>query len=168
MELILAIILGFCIAGLGFFIGTAAAGREATRLEKVNKELQTKINSMSVASPMVIECQLGQPLTLDQMSVDVVTVNLVKIWRHFGKDMETMPSSTALAYDILHWYNPDSEYTKLVIVGYLQGDAIRLAWTWTNRDPMFIVTREALEGMEKYYEDAFGNPVILDPKEYNG
>jgi len=164
MELILSIALGFCIAGLSFFIGTAAAGREATRLTKVNKELQTKITSMGVAEPMVIECHLGQQLTIDQMATDVVTVNLIKIWRHFGKGFDTMPSSTSLAHEMLQWYNPDSEYTKLVLVGYLHGDVIRLMWTWTKRDAKCTITRNAVEGLEKYYEDALGNPVILDTK----
>ena len=162
MELILAIIFGFCIAGIGFFIGTAAAGREATRLTKVNRELLLKINSMGDAAPMVIECELGQPLTVDQMSMDVVAPNLVKIWRYFGKPMDTMPSMSKYAEEMLQWYNPDSLYTKLVIVGYLRHDLVKIAWTWQKQDPKYIITRDAVEGLEKYYEDALGNPMKLD------
>ena len=161
MELILAIILGFCISGIGFFIGTAVAGHKATRLAKVNDELQSKINSMGDAAPMVIECKLGQPLTVDQMEMDVVAPNLIKIWRHFGKPLDKMPSMLDYAEAMLQWYNPDSLYTKLVIVGYLRDDVIKIAWTWQKQDPMFIVPMEALEGLEKYYEDALGNPIAI-------
>lgn len=161
MELILAIILGFCIAGIGFFIGTAAAGREATRLAKVNDELKTKLNSIGPTAPMVIECQLGQPITVDQMEMDVVAPNFIKIWRHFGKPLDKMPSMLEYAKAMLQWYNPDSLYTKLVIVGYLRDDGVRLAWTWQKQDPKYIVTRDAVEGLEKYYEDVLGNPMAI-------
>lgn len=161
MELILAIILGFCIAGIGFFIGTAAAGHEVTRLSKVNGELQTKINSIDPTAPMVIECQLGQPLTVEQMSMEVVAPNLIKIWRHFGKDRDTLPSMTKYAEEMHQWYNPDSLYTKLVIAGYLRDDVVRIAWTWQKQEPKFIVTRDAVECLEKYYEDVLGNPMAI-------
>ena len=164
MELILAIILEFCLAGFSFFIGTVAAGREATRLTKVNDELKTKINSIGPTAPMVIECQLGQPLTLHQMEMDVVEPNLIKIWRHFGKKLNTMPSLLEYAEAMLQWYNPDSLYTKLVIVGYLRNDVIKIAWTWQHKDPKFIVTRDAVAGLEMYYEDALGNLMAIDNK----
>lgn len=161
MELILTILLEFCLAAFSFFIGTVAAGREATRLTKVNDELKTKINSMGEAAPMVIECQLGQQLTVDQMEMDVVAPNFIKIWRYFGKTLDKMPSMLEYAEAMLQWYNPDSLYTKLVITGYLRDDVVRIAWTWQKQDPKFIVTRDAVEGLEKYYEDALGNPMAI-------
>lgn len=106
---------------------------------------------------MVIECQLGQPLTVDQMAMDVVGPNLIAIWRHFGKGLCTMPSTTKYAEAMLQWYNQESEYTKLVIVGWLRDGVVRIAWTWQKQDPKYIITKDAVEGLEKYYEDESGN-----------
>lgn len=161
MEIILAIIIGIVVGGVSFLIGMKAARHGSTRLVKVNDEIQTQKSTLwAWPTPMVIECELDQPLTVDQMCMDVVTPNLIKIWRHFGKDIDTMPAITPMAEELLKWYNPESLYTKLVIVGYLRGDGIRLAWTWQKQDPKYIVTQEAVEGLEKYYE-VNGNPVFL-------
>lgn len=116
-------------------------------------------------APMVFECQLDQPLTVDQMAMDVVGPNLIKIWRHFGKPLYNVPSSSKVAEEMLQWYNPDSEYTKLVMVGWLRDGVVRIAWTWQKQDPKFIVSREAVEGLEKYYTDELGNPMVLDNQE---
>lgn len=156
MELILSIILGFVVAGLGFCIGVAAASKSEMKLVEEVKAQENNLKS----APMVIECELGQPLTVNQMAMDVVAPNLGKIWQHFGEDLETMPSASKYAEEMLQWYNPDSEYTKLVIVGYMRGGVIRIAWTW-KREPKYIITRDAVEGFEKYYEDALENPMLL-------
>jgi len=165
MELILSIILGFVVTGIGFILGLAVAGHEAKRQAKVNDGLQTKNNSMGEVAPMVIECQLGKPLTVDQMAMDVVGPNLIKIWRHFGKPLYNVPSSSKVAEEMLQWYNADSLYTKLVIVGYLRDGVVRIAWTWQHQDPKYIITKDAVEGLEKYYEDALGNPMVLGNQE---
>ena len=159
MELILAIVLGFFIAGVGFVVGVATTNKLEKQLERKSESLQTQLDT----SPTIIECQLGEPLTLDQMSIEVVTSNLTKIWRHFGKGLDTMPPITPIAEEMLRWYNPDSEFTKLVIAGYLRGGDIKVAWTWQRKSPQYIISKDALEGLEKYYEDDVGNPVIFNP-----
>lgn len=157
MELILTIILGFVVASVGFLIGLAATSKEPVA------ETQKKVEALEQQlkdAPMVIECQLDQPLTVDKMAMDVVGPNLIKIWRHFGKPLYDVPSSSKVAAEMLQWYNPESEYTKLVIVGWLRGGGVRIAWTWQKQDPKFIVSREAVEGLEKYYTDELGNPPV--------
>mgnify|MGYP006386632249 FL=1 len=161
MELILSIILGFVMAGVGFLIGTAVGNKLDKQLEREVESLQRNLDS----SPMVIECQLGQQLTEEQMSMEVVAPNLIKIWKHFGKNLKTMPSISKYVEEMLQWYNQDSMYTKLVIVGYLRGGVVRIAWTWQHKDPQYIITKDAVEGLEKYYEDALGNPMILGNRE---
>jgi hypothetical protein len=160
MELILSIILGFIVAGLGFCIGVAAASKSEMKLVE---EVKAQENNLKYA-PMVIECELGQPLTVEQMAIDVVSPNLVKIWQHFDKGLETMPSVSKYAEEMLKWYNSESEYTKLVIVGYMLGGIVRIAWTW-QKDTKWVVDADAVEGLEKYYEDALGNPMILGNQE---
>lgn len=159
MEIILTIVLGFFIAGVGFAVGVATTNKLEKQFESKSESLQAQLET----SPMVIECSLGQPLTLDQMSIDVVTSNFIKIWRHFGKGLDSMPPIMPIAEEILRWYNPDSEYTKLVIVGYLRGGVIKIAWTWQRQDPQYIMSKDAVEGLEKYYEYDVGNPVIFNP-----
>lgn len=144
MELILTIILGFVVAGLGFCIGVAAASKSEMKLVE---EVKAQENNLKYA-PMVIECQLGQPLTVDQMNMEVVAPNLIKIWKHFGKNQDTLPSISKYAEEMLQWYNTDSLYTKLVIVGYLRDDVIKIAWTWQKQEPKYIVTKDAVEGLE--------------------
>lgn len=157
MELILTIILGFCVAGIGFLIGTAAGNKLEKQHERKAESLQQSLDS----APMVIECQLDQPLTVDQMAMDVVGPNLIKIWRHFGKPLYNMLSSSKVAEEMLQWYNQESEYTKLVIVGWLRDGGVRIAWTWQQKDPKYIITKDAVKGLEKYYEDELGNPMVL-------
>lgn len=154
MELILSIILGFVMTGVGFLIGLAAGNKLEKQHEREAESLQQSLDS----SPMVIECQLGQPLTEEQMSMEVVAPNLIKIWRHFGKNLDTLPSISKYSEEMLQWYNPDSLYTKLVIVGYLRGGVVRIAWTWQHKDPQYVITKDAVDGLEKYYEDALGTP----------
>ena len=161
MELILTIILAFVVAGLGFIIGTVATNKTEHSLAlKVEALTQSLTNA-----PMVIEVQTeGQPLTVDQMSLDVVTPNFAKIWNHFGKPMDTLPPLKPYAEEMVKWYNPDSEYTKLVIVGYLHGGKVCISWTWEKQlkfTPKFVITKEAVEAVEDYYKDMQDNPLIL-------
>ena len=148
MEIIIAIVLGFVVGGLAFLIGTKVGNKLVKQHGRMVESLQQTLDS----APMVIECQLGQPLTVDQMSMDVVGPNLIKIWRHFRKGLYTIPSTDQIAKAMLQWYNPDSLYTNLVIVGYLRDGVVRIAWTWKKQDPERIVTKDAVEGLEKYYK----------------
>lgn len=160
MEIVIAIVLGFVVGGLAFLIGT----KVGNKLDKQHGRMFESLRQKLYSAPMVIECQLGQPLTEYRMSMDVVGPNLIKIWRHFGMPLETLPSTSKLSEEMLSWYNPESGYTNLVIVGYLRGGEVRIAWTWQKRDPKFIVTKDAVEGLEKYYAE-LGNPIVLGNQE---
>ena len=152
MEIAIAIIAIF----IGLIIGVLHSREYEKKLERDCETLQRRYYS----SPVVIECKLGQQLTVEEMELDVVAPNLVKIWRHFGLPLKNLPSTSKYAEEMLQWYDPESEYTKLVIVGYLSGGVVRIAWTWQKRDLEWIVTKDALEGFDKYYKDELGNGPI--------
>ena len=158
ITILVITILAFVI---GLYLGSVIFGKEVP--EGVFYA-QTKVKALEQQlreAPMVIECQLGQPITVDQMSMDVVGPNLIKIWRHFGKPLYDVPSSSKVAEEMLQWYNQESEYTKLVIVGWLRADVVRIAWTWQKQDTKaYIMTPDAFEGLEKYYEDELGKPPV--------
>jgi hypothetical protein len=164
MELILSIILGFVMAGVGFLIGLAVNNKLEKQYEREVESLQRSLDS----SPMVIECNLGQPLTLDQM-IELLGHKFAAIRRKLGNGLQTLPPLRETAETILQWYNPESGYTKLVLVGYMRGGLARLAWTWQKQDTQdtknYIMTQDAVEGLEKYYEDALGNPMVLGNQE---
>lgn len=130
-------------------------------IEKVDGELMAA-NKQLEDVPLVIECKLGQEMTLEQMKLDVVTPRIIQIMRHFKVELPDYPPISPYAEEIFKWYNPNSEYTKLVIVGYLRGGRAQIVWTWNKRDPVYICNRDAIEG----YEDAIkaaceNNPVLI-------
>lgn len=158
ITILVITILSFVV---GIYLGSVIFGKEVPEGVFSSQKKVEALDQQLKDAPMVIECDLGQPLTLDQMEMDVVAPNLIKIGRHFGKTLDKMPSMSEYAEEMLQWYNPDSLYTKLVIVGYLRGGVVKIAWTWKEKDPMFIVSTDAVEGFEKYYADALGNPVAI-------
>ena len=113
-------------------------------------------------SPLVIECKLGHEMTVEQMDFDVVTPQIVKIMNHFHVAPEDWPSVKKYADEIFKWYNPDSEYTKLVIVGYLRGGRVQIVWTWVKKDPVYIINRDAISGYEEMIKAMTEtNPIVL-------
>lgn len=163
MEIVIAI-LAICV---GVVIGVALSNYYEKQLEITCDTLQRNLDS----APIVIECQLGQPLTVEQMD-KVVAANLIKVYRHFYKCIDDSLSFVSKcdkfifknAEAMLQWYNPDAGYTRLVIVGWLRGGVVRMAWTWQTRNPELIVTKDAVKWENKYYEDELGNPMILGEK----
>lgn len=162
MEIVIAIF-AICI---GIIIGVAISNDYEKHLEITCDVLQRNLDSV----PIVIECQLGQPLTVEQMD-EVVAANLIKICRHFYKCIDD-PLSFASKYEkfieknaeaMLQWYNPDAGYTRLVIVGWLRGGVARIAWTWQTQDPELYVPN-TVEDLQKYFIDHLGNPVVLGEK----
>lgn len=148
------------IAILAIFIGIIIG---VVHTFEDNKKLEIKCESLRQSlkfSPIVIECKLGQQLTVEEMELDVVAPNLVKIWRHFGLPLWTLPSITEYAEAMLSWYTPESEYTKLVIVGYLSGGDVKVSWTW-EKDLKLIVTKDAVEGFQQYTKYNLGKPMLL-------
>jgi hypothetical protein len=164
MTITILVIIILCFV-VGLYIGSVIFGKEVPEGVFSSQKKVEALDQQLKDAPMVIECQLGQPLTVDQMAMDVVGPNLIKIWRHFGKPLYNVPSSSKVAEEMLQWYNQDSEYTKLVIVGWLRDGVVRIAWTWQQKDPKYIITKDAVEGLEKYYEDALGNPMVLGNQE---
>lgn len=159
ITILVITILAFVV---GLYLGSLIFGKEVPEGVFCSQKKVDLLEQKLKDAPMVFECQLDQPLTVDQMAMDVVGPNLIKIWRHFGKPLYNVPSSSKVAEEMLQWYNPDSEYTKLVMVGWLRDGVVRIAWTWQKQDPKFIVSREAVEGLEKYYTDELGNtPVAI-------
>jgi hypothetical protein len=110
-------------------------------------------------APMVIECKLGQKMTLEQMDFDVVTPQIAKLMGHFHVAPKDWPSVKQYADEIYKWYNPDSEYTKLVIVGYLRDGRVQIAWTWKKYPKQYIINRDAISGLEKTIKDISSNPI---------
>ena len=161
MSITILVITILCFV-VGIYLGSVIFGKEIPEGVFAKQKKIDLLEQQLRDAPMVIECQLGQQLTVDQMAMDVVGPNLIKIWRHFGKPLYNVPSSSKVAEEMLQWYNPESEYTKLVIAGWLRDDVVRIAWTWQKQDPKFICPKEAVEGLEKYYEDELGNPIVLD------
>ena len=113
-------------------------------------------------APVVIECKLGQEMTLDQMDLNVVTPKMVQIMRHFNVGRADWPCSKKYAEEIYKWYNPNSEYTKLVIVGYLRGGRVQIAWTWKKNIKSFILSRDAISGYEEAIKAACGDDQIFN------
>lgn len=165
MSITILVILIICFV-IGLFIGSVIFGKDVPEGVFEKQNTLDRLEHQLKDAPIVIECQLGQQLTVDQMAMDVVGPNLIKIWRHFGKPLYNVPSSSKVAEEMLQWYNQESEYTKLVIAGWLRDGVVRIAWTWQQKDPKYIITKEAVEGLEKYYEkyyeDELGNPMVLD------
>ena len=113
-------------------------------------------------APMVIECKLGQEMTVEQMDFDVVTPQIVKIMNNFHVAPEDWPSVKKYADEIFKLYNPNSEYTKLVIVGYLRGGRVKIVWTWVKQDSMYIIHRDAISGYEEIIKAMTEtNPIVL-------
>lgn len=162
ITILVITILAFVV---GLYLGSVIFGKEVPDGVFSSQKKVEALDQQLRDAPMVIECQLGQPITLDQMEMDVVAPNLIKIWRHFGLGLFTMPSTTKYAEAMLQWYNPESEYTKLVIAGYMCGGVVKIAWTWQKQDPKkYIMTPAAVEGLEKYYEDELGNQMAMETK----
>ena len=134
-------------------------------IEKVDGDLMVAKKQLD-DSPLVIECKLGQEMTLEQMKMEVVTPRIIQIMRHFKVALKDIPPISPYAEEIFKWYNTNSEYTKLVIVGYLRGGRVQIAWTWKKRDPVYICSREAINGYEDAIKAACENdPVLMYKKE---
>lgn len=161
MSVLATVLIAIAAGLIGFFVGVVSSTQLNMTLEE---ELKAQENNLKYA-PMVIECNLGQPLTLDQM-IELLGPNFAAIRRKLGNGVQSLPPLRETAETILQWYNPESGYTKLVLVGYMRGGLARLAWTWQKQDTKnYIMTQDAVEGLEKYYEDALGNPMILGNQE---
>jgi hypothetical protein len=119
-------------------------------VEKVEGDPMVTNDQLDDYAPIVIECELGKAMTLEQMELDVVAPEIIKIMRHFNIKLPNYPSIGMYSKEIFQWYNPDSEYTKLVIVGYLRYGRVKIVWTWVKKDPVYIIDRDAIAG----YEDA--------------
>lgn len=141
----------------GFFIGFVTRKGED---KKTYGDLLVAKKQLDDA-PMVIECKLGQEMTVEQMDFDVVTPQIVKLMNHFHVASEDWPSAKQYADEIYKWYNPDSEYTKLVIVGYLRGGRVQIAWTWKKNPKQYIINRDAISGLEETIKDISSNPISV-------
>lgn len=140
----------FIVAAVCVFIGTGIGIlMRVSYIEQADKDVAITKKQLE-DSPIVIECKLGKAMTLEQMELDVVAPKIIQIMRHFNIKLPDYPSIGMYAKEIFQWYNPDSEYTKLVIAGYLRGGRVQIVWTWVKKDPVYIINREAING----YEDA--------------
>lgn len=156
------------IAAVCLFIGTGIGIlMRVSYIEQADKDVAIAKKQLEDA-PIVIESKLGQEMTLEQMELDVVAPRIIQIMRHFNIKLPDYPSIGMYSKEIFQWYNPDSEYTKLVIAGYLRGGRVQIVWTWVKKDPVYILNRETING----YEDAIkaacdSNPIIMykDDKE---
>lgn len=158
MSTIVAIVCAaFCL-----FIGTGIGILMRIHyIEQADKDVAIAKKQLEDA-PIVIESKLGQEMTLEQMELDVVAPRIIQIMRHFNVKLPDYPSIGMYAKEIFQWYNPNSDYTKLVMSGYLRGGRVQIAWTWVKKEPMYILNRDAIVG----YEDAIktacdSNPIIM-------
>lgn len=153
-------ILAFAV---GLYIGSIIFGKEIPEFNQQNKidELEQKLRD----APMVRTFEFRQTLTKAKLMEDVLKPCMVEFCKHFYGSDESFKYDeyiNKLADRIMQWYNP--EYGELVLVAHDDGTGIfKIDWTWNQpeRKPKYICHREAIEGMEKYYEDELGNPMVL-------
>lgn len=157
---LLLVCCGCALAGivLGILMRISYINRIDNNIEVAKKQLDD--------APIVVECKLGQEMTLEQMELNVVAPRIIQIMRHFNVELSDMPSTKKYAEEIYKGYNPNSEYTKLVIVGYLRRCSVQIAWTWVKRDPVYICNRDAISGYEEAIKASCENdPVLIHKKE---
>ena len=149
-------ILAFAV---GLYIGSIIFGKEMPEFSK------QKLRD----APMVRTFEFRNGLTKAKLVADVLRPCMVEFYHHWYGSTESFKwpgNLEQLADRILEWYNPSSEYTELLLVAHSDGNGSFLVdFTWTKSKPKFLITREAIEGLEKYYEDELGNPMILGTHE---
>lgn len=158
MSTIVAIVCAaFCL-----FIGTGIGIlMRINYIEQADKDVAIAKKQVEDA-PIVIESKLGQEMTLEQMELDVVAPRIIQIMRHFNVKIPDYPSIGMYAKEIFKWYNPSSEYTKLVMSGYLRGGRVQIAWTWVKKDPVYIINSDAISDYEEMIKAmSETNPIAL-------
>lgn len=159
---ILVNVLAF-IAGL--YIGNIIFGHEIPEGCFVKQKKIDSLEQKLREAPMVRTFEFRNGLTKAKLVADVLKPCMVEFYHHWygiSKTFKWPGNLEQLADRIMQWYNPGSEYTELLLVASSDGNSsFQVDFTWRKAKPMFICSADAVKGLEKYYEDELGNPMVL-------
>ena len=168
ITILVITILAFVV---GIYLGSVIFGKEVPEgvFDKQNKIdlLEQKLKD----SPIVDSIFLDKTVTKDYLIHDVLIPRFISYLHHFGllTDIEHQVESEKFkqavsdyADKIMQWYNP--EFNELLLIAHRDGCCgfdVDFTWKKPKQKPgVFICPREAVEGLEKYYEDELGNQEV--------
>lgn len=175
MSITILVIIILCFV-IGLYLGSVIFGKEVPEGMFVKQKKIDLLEQKLKDSPIVDSIVLDTTVTKDYLIHDVLNPRFISYLHHFGllTDIEHQVESEKFkqsvsdyADKIMQWYNP--EFNELLLIAHSDGCCgfdVDFTWKKPKQKPrVFICPREAVEGLEKYYEDELGNPMILDSQE---
>lgn len=163
------IIFGFVV---GIYIGSVIFGKDIPEGVFVKQKKVEELEQQLKDAPMVLSYVFRDPMTKAQLLEHVLkpsSVMFVKHWKmslsreDLWKNKGFFERMDKLAERIVQWYNP--EYNQLLLIAHkseaCEGFVVDFTWRQPERTPKFICYRDAVEGLEKYYKDELGNPIVI-------
>lgn len=166
MLITILVIIMLCFV-VGIYLGSLIFGKKIPEGVCVKQKKIDLLEQKLKDAPMVRTFEFRQSLTKAKLMEDVLKPSWVEFAHHWDCILEFDDRIRAnldkLADRIMSWYNP--EYSELLLIAHNDdkiGFTIDFTWKKPKQKPsVFICPKEAVEGLEKYYEDELGNPMVL-------
>lgn len=170
ITILVITILAFVV---GIYLGSVIFCKEVSEGVFEKQNTLDRLEQQLRDSPIVDSIVLDKTVTKDFLIHDVLNPRFISYWHHFGllTDIEHQVESEKFkqavsdyADKIMQWYNP--EFNELLLVAHSDGCGgfdVDFTWKQPKQKPsVFLCPREAVEGMEKYYND---NPIVIYKRE---
>lgn len=151
---------------VGIYIGSVIFGKEIPEVVFSSQKKTDLLEQKLRYTPVVKNFRFPQGLTKAHLVADVLNPCMAEFCEHFECSDESFKYCeyiNKLADRILQWYNP--EYGELLLIAHdsdCDGWVIDFTWKKPKQKPSaFICPREAVDGMEMYYN----NPIALYSQE---